>query len=42
MGNEGNLIQSHNSWNTVIVPSRTDANNGWFNKQVPISFEFYK
>lgn len=42
MGNKGNLIQSHNIWKTVIVSSRTDADIGWFNKQVPISFEFYK
>lgn len=42
MGNEANLILSHNSLKAVIVLSRTDADNGWFNKQMPISFEFYK
>lgn len=42
MGNEANLILSHNSLNAVIVLSRTDADNDWFNKQMAISFEFYK
>lgn len=42
MGNEVNLIPSHNSLKTLIVLSRIDADNGWFEKQVPISFESSK